>query len=345
MNNELTPYVARGVIFLTPEMEVPLHDKRFVEATEAPGLLDYWQLVRKHKWKIVACFLFAIIGAGVYVFSQTPLYTANATLVIERKGPQVVNIQQVLADGIDSDEQNYYQSQFEMLKSRSLAAEVIKAEGLETNHAFTGHGREKSFLENMRATFTAWLSLPYGEPWRTAAPKAPNPYGVNPALIDAYQGMLEIEPLKKSRLAKVAFTSPDPTLSAAIANAHAKAYIRQGQKLRSQANEGARTFLETKLAELKERVEKSESALNQFRRGKGIISLEDKENIVVDRLSDLNKRLTEAEAERIGLITTRYPRCLITRSSRALGANSSILKANMPTSPPNTSQAIRPWRS
>jgi capsular exopolysaccharide synthesis family protein len=59
--------------------------------------------------------------------------------------------------------------------------------------------------------------------------------------------------------------------------------------------------LETKLAELKERVETSEKSLNDFRRGKGIISLDDKENIVVDRLADLNKRLTEAEAERIGL--------------------------------------------
>src|SRR6185436_8987452 len=71
--------------------------------------------------------------------------------------------------------------------------------------------------------------------------------------------------------------------------------------LRSRANEGARKFLESKLAELKQRVQSSEEMLNQFRRGKGIISLDDKENIVVDRLADLNKRLTESEAERIGL--------------------------------------------
>ena len=78
------------------------------------------------------------------------------------------------------------------------------------------------------------------------------------------------------------------------------AYIQYGFKLKSQANEEARKFLETKLGELKNRVEKSEMTLNQFRRGKGIISLDDKENIVVERLADLNRRLTEAEAERIG---------------------------------------------
>ena len=55
------------------------------------------------------------------------------------------------------------------------------------------------------------------------------------------------------------------------------------------------------LSQLKERMEKSEAALNNYRRDKGIISLNDKENVVVDRLADLNKRLTEAEADRITL--------------------------------------------
>ena len=94
---------------------------------------------------------------------------------------------------------------------------------------------------------------------------------------------------------------PTRCLRAELANAHAEAYVQQGIKLRGKANQDARKFLESKLTELRERVEKSEEALNVFRRGKGIISLNDKENIVVDRLADLNRRLTEAEVERIGL--------------------------------------------
>jgi polysaccharide biosynthesis transport protein len=124
---------------------------------------------------------------------------------------------------------------------------------------------------------------------------------INPSLIDNYKGMLRIEPLPRTRLVYIGFDSQDPALSASIANAHARAYVSQGLKLRDQANQEAQKFLETKLAELKTRVEESEKALNDFRRGKGILSLTDKENIVVERLADLNKRLTDAEAERIGL--------------------------------------------
>jgi uncharacterized protein involved in exopolysaccharide biosynthesis len=89
---------------------------------------------------------------------------------------------------------------------------------------------------------------------------------------------------------RIAFRSPNPQLCALVANAHAQAYIRQGIDRRSEANEAGLQFLEEKLVELKERVEHSEAALNQYRREKGIISLDDKENIVIDRLTDLNKR-------------------------------------------------------
>jgi capsular exopolysaccharide synthesis family protein len=124
---------------------------------------------------------------------------------------------------------------------------------------------------------------------------------VSPDLIDAYIDRLEIAPVQRTRLVKIAFSTPDPELAARVANMHARAYLEQGIERRSHVNEEARHFLQGKLTELKDRVEKSEAALNRYRRDRGIISLDNRENIVVDRLADLNKRLTEAEADRIGL--------------------------------------------
>src|SRR5262249_42380818 len=116
---------------------------------------------------------------------------------------------------------------------------------------------------------------------------------VPPDSIDAYIDKLAIVPVQRTRLVKIAFSTPDPELAARVANAHAMAYLRQGIELRSRANEEALQFLDEKLAELKERVEKSEATLNRYRRDRGIISLDNRENIIVDRLADLNKRLTE----------------------------------------------------
>ncbi len=61
----------------------------------------------------------------------------------------------------------------------------------------------------------------------------------------------------------------------------------------------ARDFLSKKLAELREKVQKAENEMNRFRRQHGVVSLEKGENIVVERLVDINRELTRARAERI----------------------------------------------
>src|SRR5919108_3214800 len=301
---ELSPYSQQRAVLVEPENSSS--NRRRVEmSADAPNLRDYWQVARKHQWKILACFVFAVVMSAVITFSTAPIYTARATLLIERKEPQVVNIQQVVSESPDGEDLSYYESQYGVLRSRSLAAEVIKAKGLDKNPEFIRPGGDGTFLAQA-------IALPWSRPlsWLTNLfePSPPsnsgnsgNASGVSSRLIDTYNGMLNIEPVKRSRLVNIAISSPSPVLATQIANAHADAYIQQGFKLRTQASEEARKFLDTKLAELRERVEKSEKSLNEFRRGKGIISLDDKENIVVDRLADLNRRLTEAEADRIGL--------------------------------------------
>ena len=112
---------------------------------------------------------------------------------------------------------------------------------------------------------------------------------------------LEIKPVDNTHLVKIFFSTPDPALSAQVANAHARAYISQGLQFRARTNAEAQRFLDENLVQLKARLEQSDAALNDYRRDKGIISLNDKENVVVERLADLNKRLTEAEADRITL--------------------------------------------
>jgi capsular exopolysaccharide synthesis family protein len=297
---EIFPYSRPGTLSVLADSEnSPSNGRLMQEPGEAPNLRDYWQLVRKHKWKIVACFVAAVMIAAVIVFSMTPIYTARATLLIERTEPQVVNIKQVLSESAAAEESSYYESQYQVLRSRSLAAEVIRAQGLDQNPEFTSGGPRPNLIAQLWLTPVAWLKSLLPQPAPIVTPS--NLSGIDSKLIDIYTGMLEIEPVKRSRLVTIVISAPSPTLAAKMADAHAEGYVRQGFTLRSQANEEARKFLQTKLAELQARVERSEDALNSFRREKGIISLDDKENIVVDRLADLNRRLTEAEAERIGL--------------------------------------------
>src|SRR5262245_43635399 len=130
-NGTIDAHYARGTI--PAERAAAVSGLRSVEGDEAPSLRDYWQVATKHKWKIVACFVAAVTITGLIVFSMTPIYTAKTTLLIERKELQVVNIKQVFSESAEAEESSYYESQYQVLRSRSLAAEVIKAQGLDQN--------------------------------------------------------------------------------------------------------------------------------------------------------------------------------------------------------------------
>src|SRR5262249_17428302 len=306
-----------------PQDETLILDER-LPGEEATDLRDYWWVIKKRR-AFILMFLCAVVLATVFATLTTvPIYTAETTLLIERKAPRAINIDGAAAESQGPDEYDYYRTQYEVLRSRDLIAQVIQEQGLERDNLLTGGEKTKGLVAGLWAwvwnrtgtspspdqktqsdisgvgqrvgskTGADLLSL-LSEPRRGGSP------GIDSHLIEAYTGMLAIRPVPHTRLVKIAFSTPDPEASARAANAHAQVFIRRGVELRSRTDEEAQGFLEENLVELRERLEKSEAALNSYRRDKGIISLDDKENIVVDRLTDLNKLLTAAEAEKIGL--------------------------------------------
>ena len=73
---------------------------------------------------------------------QTPMYTAEATILLKPGTPQIMDGKDASQDQdamYDSDlYENFQKTQYEILRSRSLAAYVIRAENLEHNPAFIG---------------------------------------------------------------------------------------------------------------------------------------------------------------------------------------------------------------
>ena len=164
-----------------------------------------------------------IFGVGaVYTFLAEKLYTAETVLLIERH-LDVVDIDRVMAD---SGEDDYYNTQFDILISRRLAAEVIEEQQL---HA------------------VGLIDVPEG--WSLDQ-------GIHPRMVNSYlNDWLDVQPQEESRLVSVLFTSTDPELSARIANAHARAYVRHGLKFRIAANREASGFLDDTLVDLRSRLQ------------------------------------------------------------------------------------------
>ena len=103
----------------------------------------------------------------------------------------------------------------------------------------------------------------------------------------------------------ISFTTPNPQLSARLANAHAREFISWGIEINAHESEDAEHFLEGKLTQIKEQLEASEAAVNRYRRDKGIvpglISVNGKEDVVLERLNKLSSDLQEAHLQTIAL--------------------------------------------
>ena len=227
---ELSPYFLQRDPRSAPEGAPVLNEPSPV--AEEAHLRDYWRVVRKHQKLILVFFLCTIFATVLFVLTSTPIYTAETTVLIERKTPQAIDIQGALSELQSPDEYDYYRTQYEILKGRGLAARVIQEEGLENNDLFTGEGEQKGLIAKLWAKVKARI-----EQFFPTAPEtettSDNLLGVDPYLVDAYLDMLEVKPVPRTRLVKIALSTPAPELSAQVVNAHVKAYIQQGVNLRT----------------------------------------------------------------------------------------------------------------
>jgi succinoglycan biosynthesis transport protein ExoP len=287
-----------------PSSDYPIMD---VEQSEAAALRQYLAVIRKRCKIILLVFLSAVVLTAIVVIVMPRTYTAKTTVLIEAPGPRNLGVigehEQTVTQNIDD---YYYETQYDILRSRSLAALVIRNLDLLHNRTFAKSQARRTFFRELifpHADQDSNKNLSSG----VVSGDIPLIFGVPPAAIDAYLRQLSVVPAEHSRLVVIGFSSSDPLLSAKIVNAHIIAYIQRTNELQAAASENAREVLEKKLVDLQARVEKSEAALNGYLRQRGIVAFapDDKGKIVMERLTALNRDLTKAETQRITLEAER----------------------------------------
>ena len=275
---------------------------------------EYFGVVRKHRLMILSLVFAAVVIALAWRFARTPQYEATSTILIQPQTPEVMTGAKNFNENQSnySSDYDYYRTQFNLLKSDSLAAQVIEDSGLQTNPMFNPAAQRRGFFASVIGYVQDELASLSGS---RNAPSSEEEAGetetVAPAVIKAYLERLTVEPVQGTRLVLVGFTTPDRGLSARIANAHVQTYIRQGLELHAQTGKNVEEFLQKKLGELRDKVEKSEAALNSYQRSRGIVILEGSDeklgasadSPLMQRLTQLNTQLTEAASKRITLET------------------------------------------
>jgi polysaccharide biosynthesis transport protein len=308
MAKEISPYsIRRTRQARRAQLTVLAED---VESNIQDDLHQYWRIIRKHLGLVLAVPAVLVALAILRDAMTTPLYTASSTLLIRSSAPPLLENATVtiVQQSSDSDYGGQDQTQIQLLKSKSLAARVIATEGLANDPAFRGMPKGLGGIGHLVKKWLAdHIGLKQSGAGKSSANSQLTALAATRGLVGAYLSELNITPVRDTEMVTISFTTPDPVLSARLANAHARAFIGWGIEINAHQSEDAEHFLEGKLTQIREQLEASEAAVNRYRRDKGIvpglISVNGKEDVMLERLNKLSSDLQEAHLQTIGVGT------------------------------------------
>lgn len=245
----------------------------------------YVALVNYRKWVIgiiVACLLLGLLAT----FLSTPQYTSTARIEILPDAPVATTVEGE-REGGKINELAFYNTQYSLLESRSLAERVVRAGNLTGDKAFIAAFK----LDASDGSMTS-------EERRDLTNRAAE------ILLD----QLRVTPVRTSSLVDVGFSTASPQLSAKLADLWVTQFVQASVDRRFAATTDARKYLETRLEGLRQNLEASERALIGYTMDKGIVTISSEtdasgktktQTLVGSDVEAVSKGLAEARQMRI----------------------------------------------
>ena len=266
---------------------------RFVD--RMPLLIEIWRILLRWKWVIAGIIALTVLAGLIATLMMTPLYTATTRVEISRNQEKITNVEGIMPADIGRDVE-FYQTQYSLLKARSLAERVARSLKLAEDPAY----------------LDAFAIKGDGSFFSSSAGQRLTPAQQQSRFRTVVSNLIEntkVDPVRGSSLVDISVQTPNPVLSAKIANEWAKQFAQAALDRRFSSTADARQFLEGRLAQLRERLEKSETDLVQYASNQQIIPLATAESadgktrtertLVGDNLEALNAALAQATADRV----------------------------------------------
>jgi capsular exopolysaccharide synthesis family protein len=251
----------------------PINNDNYSESNDGSGLREILHILLKRKWLIIITFLIVFLTVALYTFSRTPIFRSSATLQLTQDNPA----SQVMEDKFSKlttfeDLEKFQQTQYKILQSWSLAERVFHALN------FKDHADFQLIRKN--------------NPNMTDAQ-------IEEAMIDLLMATIEVNPVKNSFLVEVAFQSPDKFQAQRVVNTIADEFMFLSIDRRNASFALVRKWLDKQLQEMATKVQEAQKKLYKFVQKTDIYTLEDKDNIVVQKFIDISSLVTKAQAEKM----------------------------------------------
>ncbi len=275
---------------------------------------EFLRIIMRHKGKTIALMLLSAFISAVIVIPQKSVYRSTATLLLDPDTSQIAPIESIY--GAKFGDQ-YYKTQYEILKSRSLAKSVITRMQLDKNPEFQSKKQKSKFqpvIDWYEKLDYAWLNEVKN--WFSGS-LDDNANIINDEIVDVdgiddintdiknidmlaskFLGRLTIKPVRDSQLVNVSFDAHDAELAAEIANTLVKTYISKDLASKHTMTSEASKLLSERLDDLRVKLETSETALQDYREKEKLVEIGDVTSLTAMQLQELNQQLMLVNQQR-----------------------------------------------
>lgn len=229
---------------------------------------EYLLALKQRLWLIILCAIAGVGTAAYQVSKAVPVYASRSVLMLEPQEDRVLNIQAVKSDTVTDVAS--FTTMLETLTSRTMMERVAERMKLDRDFVF--------------------MPKPRG--------REANDMG---AVSGALRGCIRATRRGDTRLIDIVAEHTDPETAKRIADELATDFIRFRFEMKSTSNQLANQFLLEEVNRLKDKINRAEVALHEFREKKGLISLDKSQDVVVSRFMDLNTQLNQARDKRLQL--------------------------------------------
>jgi len=220
------------------------------------------------RWWVIVLFVCISMVAGTgWVMRQPKIYESRAVLQVQQQEKQFVKIDGIVQENLSA--QDFINTIVQSLPSRNLMLRVIDANKLRENPAFVN-------------------------------PNNPSP-PTEIQLADKLRGKLKVALRRGTRLIDITVEDTDPVMARDLAASIVKEFMRENFSQRASVNRVASEFLQEEAEKLKKKLEESEAKLQRYKEQNQAVSLEERQNIIVERLRELSTKVTSAKGERLRL--------------------------------------------
>ena len=249
-------------------------------ATPQSGIFDLIKAYRRH------LALFLAVAGGImllvvaYTWSQTPRYTATATLVIAPR-PAEIGSERTSALS-DPAADSSVDTQVELLKSRTLAALVVDRLDLADPARFDALMRAPTILDRVPGLA------------RTPDPVPPTEARRDAAIERLVQG-LDVHRTAQTFALSLSFVHHDRQLARDIVNSYAESFVAQSGAVKREGSDAAAVLLRSQLDKARAEVEAADSALGRYKVAHNLMSVQGG-TIAEQQLSSLDGQVALAKA-------------------------------------------------